>query len=49
MECEKCSGTGECPKWPNPYMPLPVAIIQRIRENAPKCDRCNGTGKIGED
>ncbi len=48
MECEKCAGAGYCPKWLEPYTVLPVGVIQRIRDDAPKCDRCNGTGQTSD-
>ena len=46
--CPKCNGTGRIPKWPNPYTPLPANVIRSIKEDAPKCDKCKGSGQIEE-
>lgn len=48
-DCSKCGGSGRLPKWPKPYTPLTPGIISRIRENAPKCDECEGTGEEEEE
>jgi len=44
--CDKCYGSGKLPRWPQPYVPLPANVIRGIRENAPKCDKCNGIGVV---
>ena len=46
---DECMGTGSKPRWPQPYTPLPAGVIRGIRDNAPKCEKCNGTGWIRED
>lgn len=44
-KCPKCDGRGRIPQWPRPYTPLPPNVISAIRENAPECNECRGTGK----
>jgi len=46
--CPRCGGFGYLPKYPNPYIILTPAIINSINRNAPKCDKCNGTGEVEE-
>lgn len=44
--CDKCGGFGRLPQFPNPYAILTPEIIHRINDNAPICDKCNGSGYI---
>ena len=44
--CDKCGGFGRLPQFPNPYAILTPEIIRRINNNAPMCDKCNGSGYI---
>ena len=46
--CTKRDGTGRVPQWPKPYTPLPANVISSIKENAPDCDECSGTGYTNE-
>jgi len=47
--CDKCNGFGRSPQFPNPYVILTPEIIRRINEDAPKCDKCGGSGYIESD
>jgi len=44
--CPKCNGSGCLPEWPSPHTLITPGMISRIKQDAPKCDLCNGGGKI---
>jgi len=44
--CPKCYGTGTLPRWPNPPCILPSNVIAGIKNSAPNCDQCGGSGYV---